>query len=62
MTKPYIKYTIYDTGDWAVLDVNGGEDFHFEGHSIPSHAWIDLIEMLGYKVEREVQVYDDEQD
>lgn len=60
MTKPYIQYTTYDTGGWAILDVNFGEDFHFEGHSIPEHIWIELIEMLGYKVEREVQVYDDE--
>lgn len=53
MNKPYIKYTTYDTGDWAILDVNFGEDFHFEGHHIPDYAWIELLEILGYKVERE---------
>lgn len=61
MTKPWIKYTIYDTGDWAILDVNAGEDFHFEGHSIPDHEWIRLIEMLGYKVEREEVEYKEEE-
>jgi hypothetical protein len=53
MSKPYIKYTTYDTGDWAILDVNCGEDFYFEGHNIPDYVWIELLEILGYKVEHE---------
>lgn len=61
MSKPYIKYTTYDTGDWAILDVNCGEDFRFEGHSIPAHVWIELLEMLGYKVERERIEYAEEE-
>ena len=60
MTKPYIQYITYDTGDWAILDVNCGEDFHFEGHSIPDHIWIELIKMLGYEVEREEVEYDED--
>ena len=51
MTKPYIKYTPHSSGDWVTLDVNYGEDFHFEGHSIPYFKWIELIEMLGFKVD-----------
>lgn len=57
MSKPYIKYTIDGIGDWVVLDVNCGEDFHFEGHNVPDHEWIRLIEMLGYKVECEYVEY-----
>lgn len=60
MTKPYIKYTTYDTGDWAILDVNCGEDFHFEGHRISPNVWIELLEMLGFEVEHEEVHYDEE--
>ena len=61
MTKPYIKYTTYDTDDWVVLDVNCEEDFYFEGHSVPDFKWIELIEMLGFKVEREEVKYEEEE-
>lgn len=60
MNKPYIKYATYDTGDWVVLDVNCGEDFHFEGHNIPDYVWIELLEILGYKVEHEKVCNDEE--
>ena len=60
MTKPYIKYTTYDTGDWSIIDVNFGEDFHFEGHCIPAHVWIEVIEMLGFEIEHEEVHYDEE--
>lgn len=38
-------------GDWEVLRMNLGEDFSYEGHSIPNEVWIRLIKKLGYKTE-----------
>jgi len=51
MSKPLIELITCNAGDWSVLRVNLGEDFEFQGHSIPNHEWIRLLELLGYKVE-----------
>ena len=52
MSKPLIELINCEGGDWSVLRVNYGEDFEYEGHSIPDHEWINLLNMLGFKVER----------
>ena len=52
-TKPYIKLTTTEEGDWSVLEVNNGEDFFRAGHEISANDWIALLKVLGYKVERE---------
>ena len=54
MTKPIIELTSCNAGDWSVLRVNLGENFEFQGHSIPNHEWIRLIKLLGYKVEERI--------
>ena len=51
MSKPYIELITCDEGDWEVLRVNYGEDFQEEGHRINNDGWIDLLDLLGYKVE-----------
>lgn len=51
MSKPLIELITCDEGDWEVLRVNYGEDFQEEGHRINNDGWIDLLELLGYKVE-----------
>lgn len=51
MTKPLIELIVCESGDWKVLRVNLGEDFEFQGHSIPNHEWIRLLKLLGYEVE-----------
>jgi hypothetical protein len=53
MSKPYIKLTTCDAGDWSILEMNCGEDFSYGGHSIPDFVWIDLLKQLGYEVEIE---------
>ena len=49
--KPFIELILPESGDWEVLRMNFGEDFKYEGHSIPNGAWIKLLEILGYEVE-----------
>jgi len=51
MSKPLIELISCASGDWSVLRVNLGEDFEYQGHSIPDHEWIRLIKLLGYKIE-----------
>ena len=51
MSKPLIELITCESGDWSVLKVNLGEDFEYQGHSIPDFKWIELLEMLGYKVD-----------
>jgi hypothetical protein len=51
MSKPLIQLITCESGDWEVLRINLGEDFSFEGHSIPNEVWIRLIKKLGYVVE-----------
>lgn len=51
MSKPLIELITCDRGDWEVLRVNLGEDFQEEGHRINSDGWMDLLNLLGYKVE-----------
>lgn len=58
-TKPYIKLTSTDSGDWYILEMNCGEDFRVEGHRISNNDWIELLKILGYKVERE-EISEDE--
>ena len=51
MSKPLIELIVPESGDWEVLRMNFGEDFKYEGHSIPNGAWIKLLEILGFEVE-----------
>ena len=51
MSKPLIEYITSESGDWKILRMNLGEDFNYEGHSIPNHEWIKLLKLLGYEVE-----------
>ena len=51
MSKPLIELISCASGDWKVLRVNLGEDFEYQGHSVPNHEWIRLLESLGYEVE-----------
>jgi len=50
--KPLIELITCKSGDWEVLRANLGEDFIYENHSIPKYVWMDLLEKLGYKIER----------
>ena len=50
-SKPLIELITCESGDWEVLRAISGEDFEHEGHSIPSHGWIELLEILGFNVE-----------
>lgn len=54
MNKPTIELIKCDSGDWKVLRVNCGEDYEFGGHSIPDYVWVEIIELLGYKVEQKL--------
>jgi len=51
MSKPLIELIVCESGDWEVLQVNFGEDFKCEGHSISNYGWIGLLEVLGFEVE-----------
>jgi hypothetical protein len=51
MNKPLIELIYCESGDQEILRMNLGEDFNYEGHSIPSHEWIELLNKLGYEVE-----------
>lgn len=51
MSKSFITLITCDSGDWEVLRVNLGEYFQSEGHSIPNHTWIELLNLLGFEVE-----------
>jgi hypothetical protein len=50
-SKPQIELITCDSGDWKVLRVNLGEDFNYEGHSIPDGVWVEMISRLGFEVE-----------
>lgn len=52
MSKPYIELITCESGDWSALRINCGDDFNYEGHSIPDDVWIDLLKELGFEVER----------
>lgn len=51
MSKPYIKLTTCESGDWEILEVDLGEDFEASGHSLCSDDWIELLALLGFDVE-----------
>lgn len=51
MSKSQIELITCDSGNWKVLRVNLGEDFKYEGHSIPDGVWINLLQSIGYTVE-----------
>jgi len=51
MSKTFIELITCNAGDWSVLRLNLGEDYEFQGHSIPDHEWIKLLKLLGYEVE-----------
>ena len=40
-----------ESGDWEVLLLN--REVYAEGHSIPTHSWMDLIHDLGHEVSLE---------
>jgi hypothetical protein len=50
MIRPLIELISCESGDWQVLQVNLGEDFFVEGHSIRNEDWIHLLKELGYPV------------
>jgi len=50
MSKPLIELITNESADWEVLQVNLGEDFKCEGHSISNHGWVGLLEVLGFEV------------
>lgn len=52
MSKTLIELITCESGDWSVLRVNLGEDFKVEGHSLSNWDWIELLNLLGYKVEQ----------
>jgi len=52
MSKPLIELITCDSGDWKVLRMNLGEDFEYSNHSIPDFKWVELLNKLGYEVER----------
>ena len=52
-SKPYIKLTTCESGDWEILEMNLGEDFRISGHSINNYHWIALLGQLGFEVEIE---------
>lgn len=54
MSKPYIELITCESGDRSVLKVNCGEDFFYEGHSIPDFKWIKLLELLGHTVDHQI--------
>lgn len=49
--KNTIRLITNESGDWEVLLLNG--EVYEEGHSIPNHAWINLIHDLGHEVSME---------
>lgn len=51
MSKPLIELITCEAGDWAVLRMNLGEGFRAEGHSISNWDWIELLDVLGFKIE-----------
>lgn len=51
MSKPFIELITCECGDWEILRVNLGEDFQAEGHRLNDWDWIELLDLLGYKVE-----------
>ena len=51
MSKPFIELITCECGDWEILRVNLGEDFQAEGHRLNGWDWIELLDLLGYKVE-----------
>lgn len=59
MSKPYIEYIHSDGGDWHVIRLNVGEDMFYEGHDIPAHVWINLLETLGFSVDNKLISDDD---
>jgi len=50
MSKPLIELINCESGDWEVLRMNLGEDYKYEGHSIPDFAWIKILKKLGFTV------------
>lgn len=43
-----VKLITNESGDWVVLKVNG--KVYEEGHSIPAHIWLQLIEKMGNQI------------
>lgn len=54
MSKPLIELITARSIDWEILRVNCGEDFEAQGHKITNNDWIKLLDILGYKVEKQV--------
>ena len=52
-----LEYITCPHGDWVVLKIKG-EVFH-EGHSIPDHIWMELIERVGMLV-KETEISDEQ--
>lgn len=43
-----IKLVTNESGDWEMLLLNG--EIYYEGHNIPTYAWLNLFRELGYDV------------
>ena len=52
MIKPLIDLITNESCDWKVLRMNLGLGYEFANHNIPDFAWIDLLNKLGFKVEK----------
>ena len=50
MSKPYIKLTTCEGGDWSILEASDSTGVIYEqsGHSISDSDWLGLISLLGY--------------
>lgn len=48
MKEPVIEYITCESGDWYVLKEFG--QLIYEGHSVPDHVWLALLEnFVGYE-------------
>lgn len=50
MSKPLIELITNEGGDWEVLRLDA--ETQWENHSLSIWDWIELLETLGYKVEK----------
>ena len=59
MNKLLIELITCESGDWEVLRVNLGDDFKFAGHRVPNYEWVNLLDLLGFKV-KEKEISDED--
>lgn len=49
MNNHLIKLTNNESGDWEILEID--DKLYYQGHSIPSYIWLDLLTDLCLEVE-----------